>query len=366
MRVLHVAESTAGGLGTYLSAIAGAGVDRAFEVHVAAPLLPRLHPQLQSSGAEIHEWRATARPGPEVRHEIQSLARIVAAADPDVVHLHSSKAGLAGRLLLRGRKPTMLQPHSWSFIAVTGFWSHAARRWERGAARWTDVVLCVSEAERQIGMGAGIRARFVVVPNGVDLSRFAHAERAARAEARKRLNVGQEPLAICVGRLHRQKNQTALLDAWPAVRARLPMARLALVGGGPDAEALASRHVTGVDLVGEVADPRDWYAAADVVVQPSRWEGMSLAVLEAFATGRSVVATRVVGMTEIVEESALVPPGDVRALVDAVTQRLADADVAAAEGARGRARVESAHDLQAHLRSVCDLTAEVATRSGPP
>lgn len=365
MRVLHVAESTAGGLGTYLFAVTAAAAERGWDAHAAVPTSAEATARFAATGCQLHTWDVRARPGLHLAREIRTLSRIVSAADPDVVHLHSSMAGLAGRLLLRGRRPTVTQPHSWSFIAVNGAWSTGARQWERVASRWVDAIVCVSDAERRIAAAAGIRAPLVVIPNGVDLCRFSVADSASRIAARQRVGVGPEPLAVCVGRLHRQKNQGALLDVWPAVRAAVPDAQLAVIGDGPDRNQLLARRVPGVTLTGAVDDPRDWYAAADVVVQPSRWEGMSLAVLEALATGRCVVATEVPGMTEIVEPAALVPPGDDRALAAAVVARLDDPGTAAAEGLRGRARVEESHDLRSHLRRVLALEMEVAEGRRP-
>ena len=106
------------------------------------------------------------------------------------------------------------------------------------------------------------------------------------------------PLVVCVGRLCRQKGQDVLLDAWPAVRAAVPTARLVLVGDGPDRPHIEQRRLTGVHLAGHHDDVRPWLWAADVAVQPSRYETMALSMLEAMATGRSVVAADIEGARE--------------------------------------------------------------------
>ena len=69
--------------------------------------------------------------------EARALAGLIGSLAPDLVHLHSSKAGLAGRLALRGRRTTVFQPHAWSFEAVHGAVRAAGIAWERLAARWT-------------------------------------------------------------------------------------------------------------------------------------------------------------------------------------------------------------------------------------
>jgi glycosyltransferase involved in cell wall biosynthesis len=329
-------------------------------VRVASPEGEPLIGWLRAAGLPHVSWPATRSPGPSTVRETRHLGAIVRAIDPDVVHLHSSKAGLAGRAVVRGARATVFQPHGWSFAAVTGPARGAALAWERRAARWADVVLCVSESERRAGESAGVRGRWHVVPNGVDLERFAPGDETARARARARLGLGPGPVAVCVGRLCRQKGQDLLLAAWPTIRHEVPEARLVLVGGGAldgDPEL-----PPGVAAVGDQPEVTGWLHAADVVVAPSRWEGMSLGVLEAMASGRSVVAAEVEGMAEALGDEgtgALVPPEDIRALVAAVVPRLRDRAGADQEGRAGRARAERCFDVRRRREEVLALTLDV-------
>jgi glycosyltransferase involved in cell wall biosynthesis len=105
----------------------------------------------------------------------------------------------------------------------------------------------------------------------------------------------------------------------------------------------------------------DWLAAADVVVAPSRWEGMALVPLEAMACARSVVATDVAGMAEAVpvEAGAIVPLGDRSALAAALGARLADSPRADAEGAAGRAHVVSNCDAAQASAAIADIYARL-------
>jgi glycosyltransferase involved in cell wall biosynthesis len=275
---------------------------------------------------------------------------------------------MAGRLTLRGRLPTIFQPHGWSFEAVRGPLRLAATAWERRAARWTDLIVCVSEGERRRGESSGISAPFTVVPNGVDLDAFAASAAEERAEARSRLGLDEGPVAVCVGRLCEAKGQDVLVRAWPSVRARVPQARLLLVGGGPD-EAELRRHAgVGVELVGPRDDVRDWLVAADVVAVPSRWDGMSLVLLEALACGRAVVATDVPGAREAMGDGAgaivAVKYGD--ALADAIATRLLDRRLADAEGAAARDRVERLYNLRATNARMAAVYADVLKRRGDP
>lgn len=347
MRVLHVAQPLDSGVPRIAGDLAADQVRRGWEVTVACPADCSLRGFAEETGAAYLRWDAKRAPGPSVPGEIRRLAAIVREADPNLVHLHSAKAGLAGRLAIRGRRPTLFQPNSWSFEAVPEPLRTVTVAWERAAARWVSATVCVSEDERRRGESAGIGGRFVMVPNGVDLSRWPAASPADRAAARRELALDDAPLALCVGRLSEQKGQDVLLRAWRMVGETAPEARLALVGDGPlrtDLEAMAPPDVR---FVGYTDQVRPWLEAANVIVQPSRWEGMSLSVIEALACARSVVVADAPGMREVAEGvGAVVAPEDPNALRDALLERIHDPAAADAEGARGRARAEERHDVR--------------------
>ncbi|GAA1249022.1 glycosyltransferase [Kitasatospora nipponensis] len=362
LTILHVSQPVDGGVARVVTDLVRGQRAAGHRVLVACPPEGRLAGQVAAAGAEPLDWPARRSPGPSVPAETGRLGRLVQAAAPDLVHLHSAKAGLAGRLAVRGRLPTVFQPHAWSFAAASGALATASTRWERYATRWATSVLCVSEQERLDGEAAGIAADFTVVPNGVDLRHYAPAERRAA-----RLSLGldlSEPLAVCVGRLCRQKGQDVLLASWPAVLRRVPTARLALVGGGPDAQALAAQaralpEPYRVTLTGDVADPRRWLAAADLVVLPSRWEGMALAPLEAMAMARPVLLSEVPGAREQLppehRASALVPSGDPASLTGALALALSDPLECARRGAEARAWVTARHDVRSVVARVSEL-----------
>jgi glycosyltransferase involved in cell wall biosynthesis len=333
--VLHVAQPRDGGVARYLVAACLDQLARGWRVAVACPDGERLADDLSRAGIPRLRWTAVRSPGPGAVGEAARLRALIAGMRPDVVHLHASKAGLAGRLGPFPRIPILFQPHGWSWLAAGGAMRAASLAWERTAARRTDLLLCVGDGEAEQGRAHGVRGRYAVVRNGVDLTRFRPAHAGARAGARHRLGVpARVPLVVCPGRLTRQKGQDVLLEAWPMIRYATPAARLALVGEGDLADRLRATAPAGVTFAGAVDDVRDWLAAADVVVLPSRWEGLSLAVLEAMAVGRSVVVSDVPGLAEALGPGAgaAVPPGDPVALAAAVTPRLLDPGRAYVEG----------------------------------
>lgn len=346
LSILHVSQPTDAGVALCVATLVADQAARGWRVSVACPSEGALADRVREAGAEHIGWMATRSPGPSVVKETVALKKILREADADLVHLHSSKAGLAGRLALRGRRPTVFHPNGWSFYAVTGPARRAAIAWERLSARWANVIVCVSEEERLGGERAGICANWRIIPNAIDLTAFPKASSAERAEARRRFDLDDEPVVVCVGRVCRQKGQDVLLDAWHDVRRRVRDAQLLFVGDGPDRLALADRSGPGVRFVGQRDDVAEWLGAADVVAMPSRWEGMSFTMLEAMGRGRSVVATDVAGAREGLggEAGAIVPVEDPGSLAEAIIDRLLDPRRAEEEGAAGRRRVVQSHD----------------------
>ncbi|WP_020132933.1 glycosyltransferase [Streptomyces sp. 303MFCol5.2] len=363
-RVLHLTQPVDGGVARVVTDLTRAQLADGLHVTVACPA-GRLAGDLRSLGADVRHWAASRSPGPSLPGEVRRLVRLLAEVRPDLVHAHSAKAGLAGRLAVRGRIPTVFQPHAWSFEAVGGTTAALALKWERFGARWTDRLVCVSEAERTTGLRARIGGRVSVIPNGIDPERFHPASvDTVRASLLPELGPGA-PLVVCVGRLCRQKGQDVLLTAWTDIARKVPGARLVLVGDGPDEERLRSRAPESVLFAGAVADAVPWYQAADLVVLPSRWEGMALAPLEALACGRPVVVTDVDGARESLPAAlaprCLVPAEDPAALAGAVAGLLLDPLLRESLGQQGRRHVLTTHDVRRTAGAVAGVYRELLT-----
>jgi glycosyltransferase involved in cell wall biosynthesis len=365
MRVLHVSQPTQGGVAVYIRQAIADQTSRGWDVAVACPPNGDLAARLHAMGVAHVPWHAARSPGRSTLHEVRALRRIIRCFVPDVLHLHSSKAGLSGRVAQSG-VPTIFQPHGWSWLAATHPQASAVLAWERFAARFrTEALVCVGAGELRQGRLAGVRAPYRLVRNGVDLSHFTPATADDRMTARTRLGIAQDvPMAVCIGRVTRQKGQDVLLEAWPMVRERCPRAVLAIVGDGEDLHRLR-RHAPGVLFVPPVADTREWLAATNVVVLPSRWEGLPLVALEALARARSLVCSDIPGLDEVVPDGtgALVPSGDPGPLAAALAFRLARPAHADAEGRAG-AETAAEHDLARTLELLATVTAGLAARKG--
>lgn len=366
--VLLVAQPTVAGVAQCVYDWAVGLGECGWRAVVACPtdgwLLDRCH----DSGIRTYPWESVHTPHAAVPSELARLRQIIQRAAPDVVHLNGVKAGLVGRLALRGHIGTAFSPHSWAFEAAEGPRSSAALQWERFATRWTDVILSVSEAEAELGLARGIDATYVIARNGIDTDAITPPPN--RAEVRRQLGIPDGVRAVvCVGRLHRQKGQDVLLAAWP--RAAAPGRRLYLVGDGPMAAKWeAANQRDDVIFTGPADRPTAvaWMQAADVVVVPSRWEGMALVPLESLAAGTPVIASDVTGVSEAVGPGcgAVVPPGDPVALAEAIGTWLAREPAALAD-ARTAAQdwVTSQFNIVTTVRTISETLLAVSRRAEP-
>lgn len=363
MKVIHVTQPVAAGVAAVVLDLAAAQQRSGWSVAIACPPHGWLADRAREERIDVRPWDATRMPGLSSAAEAVRLRRILSQARPDVVHLHSSKAGLVGRLVLRGRVPTIFQPHLWSFQTASGALRRACAAWERLASRWTHQLVCVSDDELAAGRGIGITAAAEVVCNGVDTRRLRPGDRAA---ARCRLGLADVPTVVCVGRLAQLKGQDQLLAAWPAVLAAVPTARLVLVGDGPMGEIWRAGFAhESVRWWGHCETVADFYTAADVVALPSRAEGMALVPLEAMACGRSVVAFDVGGVRQSVAGAgAVVPAGSVGGLAAAIIARLNDPALAGREGDLARLRAEILFDRDRATDQIATLVEKLASPRG--
>ena len=219
--------------------------------------------------------------------------------------------------------------------------------------------VCGAVAESLVHDYGVPRERLRVVPNGADPPDEALEQPAAR---RMRVELGasaMRPLWVCAARLEEQKGHVVLLEALAGLKRRGLDFVVALAGDGSLRESL-ERRVAGsgltdcVRFLGLVEEIGPLLAAADAVVMPSRWEGLPLTLLEALARARPVVASAVGGIPEVIEDrisGRLVPPGDVAALTEALEWLHRRADLAAALGREGAARVRESYTWERVVES---------------
>jgi glycosyltransferase involved in cell wall biosynthesis len=290
------------------------------------------------------------------------LADLLRGAD-DVIHVHISgpmviPAVLGGRV--RG-VPTVLKFANLS--PERGIWvdvpQAAFRRWPLEAAtRRVDGVVAISSRIARAAEEGGWW-QVARIPNGIDPEEGA-GERPPRAQARRWLGLRGDPVALFVGRLSHQKGLDVLLRIWRRFLESRPGATLLVLGEGPDGASLRRQAVAlgvagSVDFRGLRKDVAPHYAAADLFVLPSRYEGLPNVMLEAMAAGLPVIASRVSGTEDAIEDGRnglLVPPGEPAALLDALLRLTGDRGMGERLGKEARKTVEGRY----HINRVAEET----------
>lgn len=276
-------------------------------------------------------------------------------ARPDLVHTHLIHADLYGIPAARwaGVRGVVSSRHN----------DDRFRRWlpVRALSRWlwrqADAGIAISEAIRRFAIAyEGVSPQKIhTIHYGLDPASV-HAPPDARTRLRQELGLPADaPLVGSVCRLIEQKGLDNALDGFAQVAAEFPAAHYAIAGDGPlrgalEAQAARLGVADRVHFLGWRADAPAIFAALDVLLAPSRWEGFGLVFLEAMALGVPVISTRVSAIPEVIadgETGWLVPPDDPAAIAGALRAALAGPDERCRRGEAGRARLESQFTVDA-------------------
>lgn len=316
------------------------------------------------------------------RHDLAAavaLRREFRELRPAIVHTHSSKAGIVGRLAAARSGPLVVHTvHGWGHTPADpplrrAMFIHA----ERVVARWTDALVAVSPEVREEGLRRkiGTPDLYEVIPEYVDYQprnpRFVDSRRCAR----EALGLDdKDEIVGWVGRFVAQKDPDVLVRVLELVLEARPQTRAVLIGDGPLREHTVSLvRATGVHdrvaFTGLRHDARSLYAAFDVLVHPSRWEGQPRVIQEATAERVPVVASRVAGTGDLVTEGQtgyLTVPGDANAMAERTMAVLGDSGLRAPLPDRAIADIAARHGLNVALNGHLRLYERLLASRGLP
>lgn len=336
------------------------GLDRyAFTVGFGASYDPDQVDRLETAGVETKRF-------PLIRHynpvtavpAVATVARYLRRHDFDIVHTHSTEAGIVGRFAaaVAGVPHVVHTVHGVPFAEDRNdLLNRFVLACERRAAGYTDRIATNADtiAAAYLDRGIGRHEQYTTVYSGVDLSAFREASPASDLP-------GGRPRVAMIGRLAEGKGFELLLEA--AEQVCDGDVSVCLVGDGPLYDSLAA----GIDerglgdsvfLLGYRDDVPRVLAASDVLALPSYREGTPRVITEAMASGLPVVATDIAGIPEQVadgESGYLIRPGDTAELTARLQELLADAELRERMGDRGRQRAER-FSIEAMLEDVEEL-----------
>jgi len=308
-----------------------------------APEILSIVPQLVRPIRPWKDWQA-----------LRQLTQLLRSHRPALVHTHSGKAGILGRLAARrAQVPLVVHTiHGPSFGAFQNpFTNRIFRSAERRAAACTTHFVSVAEAmtEQYLAAGIGRPEQFTCIRSGFSLPPFLSVK--SDPDFRARLQIAPSDFVVgMIARLCELKGHDDLIASAPAVVKRNPRTKFLLVGGGPWRDRLQARvqelrlhdHFVFAGLVPPAEIPH-YLGAMDVLAHLSRREGLARALPQALAAGRPVVAYDCDGAKEIClpdQTGYLIPPGDLHQLAERILQLAADPALRKRLGKQGQQLVK--------------------------
>lgn len=359
LRVLQLISTLpVGGAEEVVAAIVRGLDPELFEVEAATiEALGAIGEELTREGRRVTALNLSLKRTPASRL-IRAVRRLLRERQPDILHTHLYHPNLYGRLAAWGLGvPVVCSVHSvYSRVKVHRL------LFNRLLTPWAAALIAVSpQVWADIRKYDGVPPeKLHLLPNGVDLKALDIP--VSREEARARLKVDGFVVGA-VGRLEEEKGHAYLLEALHLLSEELPEATLLLAGEGRRGEALR-RQAADLGLEGRVQflgwrrDVPLILKALDLYVQPSLWEGLSLALLQAMAAGLPVVATQVSGFEQVITSGVngiLVPPRDAAALAAAIQELYHDPATRIRLGEAARRTARENYSQETMLQRLKDL-----------
>jgi glycosyltransferase involved in cell wall biosynthesis len=321
--------------------------------------------QFEQIGAPVHSLGLRGKYDPRVYWRLWRLLR---RERPDILHTHLIHANLLGRIIGRlagvpaivASEVTVGRPRRLGTIA-NRLTNRLVDRIETNALavqRW------LHETYRTP------LDKILVIPSGVETGTVATVTEAA--ELKKSLGISRDDrVVVYVGRLEKEKGVEFGVRAFVEIADEFPEVRLVVAGEGRERESLdniaySSGYTDRIDLIGHTDEIPALMAIADVVLLPSLTEGLSQVILEAMVASRAVVATRVGGSAEVVEDGKtgfIVPARNASDLADALRRILGNVSLSQRMGQAGRRRVETEYSQEKYLDRLSAMYAELICRT---
>jgi glycosyltransferase involved in cell wall biosynthesis len=329
----------------------------------------KLAREFRDEGIPVHEWDAS-------RRNPVTFARLVLfmlRKRYDVAHTHLfDRQGRLAAFL--ARIPVIMTTYhlvtDWDGTGRFSDWLKITI--DRLTARLNDKIIVVSEDVRKMAIEKGRlpEDRIVLVRNGIDVESY--RDTGGEEELREELGLNGKRVVLAVGRLFEQKGHIYLIKAARILKEEFPDLVVVIVGEGPLKASLASeiresKLEDNVILSGPRRDIQELLAMSEMFVMPSLYEGLPIALLEAMASGKPIVATDVDGIRGVIEKGIsglLVPPQEESQLAKAISILLTDKQLATSLATSSRERAEREFDIRLHVKKIEGIYMEIAADKG--
>ncbi len=270
-----------------------------------------------------------------------TVKKVISDFNPDIVHCHSSFAGVVTRLVVRNKIPTIFTAHSFAFTDGTSFFRKIlASNVERFVSRYTSKIICVSGYDRKLALRYRItkEEKLVTVYNGV--------------ESNKLIGVTKRHVMITNGRLAYPKEYLLLLEAYKLSDTDM---NLEIISDGPDRKIIEAKiNELGISnkviLLGDIhrEDLQEKLSGSKLFIFISKHEGFPLAILEAMSAGLPIIASSVGGVTEELDQTGILMKNNVEEIAKAIRSLSAE-EVQNQMGKAAKSRFEEMFTLEKFL-----------------
>lgn len=381
IKILHIHTLpivSGSGINTFLSM---QGMDRnLYKVELACAPGGRLIPLVQENHMQVRPFKHMVQPLHPFKDTLTllDLTAFLRRNFYQIVHTHNSKAGFLGRLAakLAGVPVIVHTVHGFAFHDEEPFWRQVLfRNLERLGSRWCDKMIFISQPLIDWAVKDHIvgEEKITKIYSGIQVDKFHPVTSEEKHRIRSKWSLKQEEAVVgMVSKLWEGKGHGVLIEAFKLLKEKIKDAKLVIVGEGHLYDELF-RMVDNNGLresvlfTGFQMDVSEIIATFDVAVLPSFFEGMGRVILEAMAMGKPVVASRVGGIPDLIDQGVnglLVPPGDVKELADALEKVLNDKGFARKMGREGRKRIKGQFSAHVMVQSIEQLYRELLARKG--
>lgn len=361
--ILQVCQPDDGGVAEHVLRLSEGLVARSWHVEAVVGLHSTVADALEEASVIVHRLPLKRHPDPRSDFRaVRTLRSLDSRVGYSLVHAHSAKAGALVRSALSDRRRLVYTPHCFSFAAHFGWLPTLAYRLvEQALVYRSGAILAVCDWERQLAANtlAGAAHRTHTIYNGAS-DYFTASPPAPELVT---FSAGR-PLAALISVMRPQKDPLLAVQAMARLRDLGTVdGRLAVIGNGE----LAPRVQSEIDRLGLSdlvtlmpfsGDMGSYLSAADILVLPSRWEAFPISVLEAMSAGLPVIATRVGGVPEAVQDGVtgwLVPPRDCDRLAASLAEAFQNGDAREHRGQASRAEFTHRFELTTMIDAVSHL-----------
>lgn len=352
MKILYlITKSEAGGAQTHVAELCRYFKDRGEEVAVLSCPGGWLQTEAEKIGIKFlaNNFFSNSLSPVRIIKTYLKTKQIINEFQPDLVHCHSSAAGVYGRLIIRNKIRTLYTAHGWGFNVGVSWWQkYLAIFVEKFLSRYCEKIICVSKFVKDLALKYKIapEEKLKIILNGVKLL------------PEKLIDVDNFNITF-IGRLADPKEPLLLLQATSQLKSKTS---INIVGAGPKLEELTKfvkdYNLSNVHLLGELSREKtlDVLSHSDIFVLISKWEGLPLTILEAMSVGLPVIASNVGGISEAVGvENGILVENTMMDIKESLERLLNDSDLCRRMGQSGRLKIQTIFALEEMLQEVAKI-----------